>query len=245
MLREKRKMRIAAVGDLHCTQRSGGDFEPLLAEITRRSDVLLLCGDLTDYGLPEEAHVLVRELAAARLPVIGVLGNHDFESGKQDEVRDILREAGVVMLDGEAHEVNGVGFAGAKGFAGGFGRGRLSPWGEPAVKMFVQEAVNEARKLDEALSRLETARRIVVLHYAPIRGTVVGEPPELFAYLGSSKLEEPLARFPVTAVFHGHAHHGTFEGCTRDGVPVYNVSMPVLRRRFPNRLPFHVLEVEA
>jgi Icc-related predicted phosphoesterase len=245
MAKEKEKVRIAAVGDIHCTKTSQGVFQPLFEEISRSADVLLLCGDMTDYGLPEEAHMLARELAAARVPVIGVLGNHDFESGRQDEVRDILCEAGVIMLDGETHEVNGVGFAGAKGFAGGFGRGVLAPWGEQVIKMFVQEAIDEALKLEKAVARLGTDRRIVVLHYAPIQDTVVGEPPEIFAYLGSSRLEEPLARFPVTAVFHGHAHHGTFEGRTRDGVPVYNVAMPVLRRDFPDRPPFYVLEVEV
>jgi Icc-related predicted phosphoesterase len=245
MAKDKQKVRIAAVGDIHCTKTSQGVFQPLFEEISKSADVLLLCGDVTDYGLPEEAHVLARELAAARVPVIGVLGNHDFESGRQDEVRDILCEVGVIMLDGETHEVNGVGFAGAKGFAGGFGRGVLAPWGEQVIKMFVQEAIDEALKLEKAVARLGTDRRIVVLHYSPVQDTVVGEPPEIFAYLGSSRLEEPLARFPVTAVFHGHAHHGTFEGRTRDGVPVYNVAMPVLRRDFPNRPPFYVLEVEA
>jgi Icc-related predicted phosphoesterase len=241
----KQKVRIAAVGDIHCNRTSQGAFQALFTEISQRADVLLLCGDMTDYGLPEEAHVLARELTAAMVPVIGVLGNHDFESGKQDEVRDILCEAGVIMLDGETHEVNGVGFAGAKGFAGGFGRGVLAPWGEQVIKMFVQEVINEALKLEKALARLETSQRIVLLHYSPIKATVEGEPPEIFAYLGSSRLEEPLGRFPVTAIFHGHAHNGTFEGATRDGVPVYNVSMPVLRRHFPDRPPFHVLEVDV
>jgi Icc-related predicted phosphoesterase len=245
MAKERQKVRIAAVGDIHCTRASQGAFQPLFNEVSQRADVLLLCGDMTDYGLPEEAHVLVRELTAARVPVLGVLGNHDFESGKQGEVWDILCQAGVIMLDGEDHEVSGVGFAGAKGFAGGFGRGALAPWGERAIKMFVQEAIDEALKLEKAVARLRTDQRIVVLHYSPIQATVEGEPPEIFAYLGSSRLEEPLARYPVTAIFHGHAHNGTFEGRTRGGVPVYNVSMPLLRRHFPGKPPFHILEVEV
>jgi len=245
MAKDKQKVRIAAVGDIHCTKTSQGEFKPLFEEISRSADVLLLCGDVTDYGLPEEAMVLARELGAASVPVIGVLGNHDFESGRQDEVRDILCEAGMIMLDGETHEVSGVGFAGAKGFAGGFGRGVLAPWGEAVIKMFVQEAIDEALKLEKALARLGTEQRIAVLHYAPIQDTVVGEPPEIFAYLGSSRLEEPLTRYPVTAVFHGHAHHGTFEGRTRDGVPVYNVARPVLRRDFTDKPSFHLLEVDV
>lgn len=238
-----KKVRIAAIGDIHCTKTSQGEFQPLFTEINQSADVLLLVGDLTDYGLPEEAHVLARELTALKIPVIGVLGNHDHESGKHREVRDILCDTGMIMLDGEAHEVCGVGFAGTKGFAGGFGRGALAPWGEEAIKAFVQEALDEAIKLEKAVARLRTEQRIVLLHYSPIRGTVEGEPPEIFPFLGSSRLEEPLGRFPVTAVFHGHAHNGTLEGQTMTGIPVFNVSMPILQRRFPDRSPFYLFEV--
>jgi len=238
-------VRIAAVADLHCTRASQGAFQELFTQVNESADVLLLGGDLTDYGLPEEAHVLARELHTLRVPVLAVLGNHDFESGKQDEVSDILSDAGVIMLDGDAQEVEGVGFAGAKGFAGGFGRGALAPWGEAIIKQFVQEAINEALKLENALARLRTPSRIALLHYAPIQATVEGEPLEIFPYLGSSRLEEPLARYPVDAIFHGHAHHGTFEGKTLAGTPVYNVSMAVLRQRFPNRPPFYVLELTS
>ena len=138
----------------------------------------------------------------------------------------MLVAAGVTMLDGESCEIKGVGFAGAKGFGGGFGRGTLGAWGEPAVKLFVQEAIDEAMKLESALARLRTEHKIVVLHYAPIRATVENEPPEIFPYLGCSRLEEPLLRYPATAVVHGHAHNGTFERKTQTGVPVYNVSAP-------------------
>ncbi len=243
MPKDKRKVRIAAVGDIHCTRSSQGAFQSLFAEINEKADVLVLCGDLTDYGLPEEAHVLVRELATLKVPVLGVLGNHDFESGKQVEVNGILCEAGVLMLDGDAHEVAGVGFAGTKGFAGGFGKGTLSPWGEETIKLFVQEAVNEAMKLERSVARLRTPHKIVVLHYAPIQQTVEGEPEVIFPFLGTSRLEEPLARYPVSAVFHGHAHRGTFEGQTLSGTPVYNVSMPLLKRDFPNKPPFYLFEV--
>ena len=236
-------VRIAAVADIHCSTNSQGAFRELFASVNDSADVLLLPGDLTDYGLLEEARILAHELSYLKVPVLAVLGNHDHESGMQDEVRDILRDAGVVMLDGEAHEVDGIGFAGTKGFAGGFDRGALSPWGEATIKSFVQEAVNEALKLETALASLSTEHIVVLLHYAPVKATVEGEPPELFAFLGSSRLEEPLARYPVTAIFHGHAHKGTFEGMTRNGTPVYNVAMPILGQRFPDRPPFYLLEL--
>jgi Icc-related predicted phosphoesterase len=238
------RLRIAAMGDLHIAKNSQGTFQPLFSQISAAADVLAICGDFTDYGLPDEARVLVRELTAAmKIPVIAVLGNHDYEGGKPDEIRQILMDGGVTVLDGEATEVHGVGFAGVKGFAGGFGRGALGPWGEKAIKAFVQEAVDEALKLEAALARLRTQKRVALLHYSPIRATVEGEPPEIFAYLGSSRLEEPINRYRVTAVFHGHAHRGTAEGRTSTGVPVHNVSMPLLARVNPNRPPFLIVEV--
>ena len=239
-------IRLAAVGDIHCGKNSQGTLQPLFAQATEIADVLVLCGDLTDYGLPEEAHVLAKEIAAAaKIPIVAVLGNHDCESGKSDEVWQILSDAGVTMLDGDSYEVQGVGFVGIKGFAGGFGRGTLGFWGEEAIKRFVQEALDEALKLESALARLRTPHRIVVLHYAPIQATVEGEPPEIFPFLGTSRLEEPLNRYPITAVFHGHAHNGSPEGRTMGGVPVYNVSMSLLRKTFPDQPPLRVLEVPA
>lgn len=237
---------MAAMGDLHVSKSSQGTFQPLFSQISGAADVLLLCGDFTDYGQPEEARVLARELTAAmKIPVIAVLGNHDYEGGKPNEIRQILTDAGVAVLDGEATEIAGVGFAGVKGFAGGFGRGALGPWGEQAIKAFVQEAVDEALKLEAALARLRTQRRVALLHYSPIRATVEGEPPEIFAYLGSSRLEEPINRYRVSAVFHGHAHRGTPEGRTSAGVPVHNVSMPLLTRTYPNRPPFLIVEIDT
>jgi Icc-related predicted phosphoesterase len=236
-------LRIAAMGDLHVSKNSQGAFQSLFAQINQAADVLAVCGDFTDYGLPEEAHVVVQELAVLKIPVVAVLGNHDYEGGKPHEIRQILLDGGVTVLDGEATEVGGVGFAGVKGFAGGFGRGALGPWGEQAIKRFVQEAVDEALKLEAALARLRTQKRVALLHYSPIRATVEGEPPEIFAYLGSSRLEEPINRYRVSAVFHGHAHRGTPEGRTAAGVPVHNVSMPLLTRVNPNRPPFLIVEV--
>jgi Icc-related predicted phosphoesterase len=236
-------VRLAAVGDLHCSRSTQGAFQPLFARAATDADVLLLCGDLTDGGLPDEARMLARELAAVRTPVVAVLGNHDYEAGKADEVRQILCDAGVNLLDGEPFEFRGVGIAGVKGFGGGFGPHALQPWGEEITKRFVHEAIQEALKLESALARLHTDERIVLLHYAPIEATVRGEPPEIFPFLGSSRLEDPLSRYPPRAVLHGHAHRGQIEGRTRDGVPVYNVSIPVLERAFPDRPRFHVLEI--
>jgi Icc-related predicted phosphoesterase len=241
----KEAVRIAAVGDLHCTSSGQGKLQSLLRGIADRADVLVLCGDLTDYGHPAEAKVVAHELHALSLPVVAVLGNHDFESGHQEEIQGILREAGVHLLDGDAIEIEGIGFAGVKGFAGGFGNMMLEPWGEVAMKRFVQEAVDEALKLEGALARLRMKHRIAVLHYAPVQDTVLGEPAEIFSFLGSSRLEEPLDRYKVTAVFHGHAHHGAPVGRTKGGVPVYNVSLPLLQRTAPDEPPFRMLELRA
>ena len=239
-------VRLAAMSDIHVGKTGQGSLASIFAHVSERSDVLVMCGDLTDYGLPEEARVLAREIATTlRVPCVTVLGNHDFEAGKAEEVRQILVDAGVTVLDGDSCEVHGVGFAGVKGFCGGFGRGALGPWGEEIIKVFVREAVNEAFKLESALARLRAPNRIALLHYSPVRATVEGEPLEIFPYLGSSRLEEPLARYPVTAVIHGHAHNGALEGRTASGVPVYNVAMPLLKKCWPEQQPFRVIEVGA
>lgn len=239
-------IRLAAMSDIHVGKTAQGGLAPIFAQVSERADVLVMCGDLTDYGLPEEARVLAREIATAlRVPCVTVLGNHDFEAGKADEVRQILVDAGVTVLDGDSCELNGVGFAGVKGFCGGFGRGALGPWGEDIIKSFVREAVNEAFKLESALARLRAPHRVALLHYSPIRATVEGEPLEIFPYLGSSRLEEPLTRYPVTAVIHGHAHNGSLEGRTAAGTPVYNVAMPLLKKCRPEQPPFRVIEVTA
>jgi len=239
-------VRIAAVSDIHYSKDSHGSMQPLFAQITESADVLVIAGDLTDYGLTEEAKVLARDLTATvQIPVVAVLGNHDFESDQQGELTKILSDAGVRVLDGDTFETHGVGFAGVRGFCGGFGRGALGAWGEPIIKQFVHEAVNEALKLESALARLRTDHRIAILHYAPIRETVDGESLEIYPFLGSSRLEEPLSRFDVTAVFHGHAHKGRPEGKTTKGIPVYNVAHPVLKRSYPDRPPFRLFEVHT
>jgi Icc-related predicted phosphoesterase len=236
-------IRVAAVGDLHYARNSRGALHSAVRGLAGHADVLLLCGDLTDFGLEEEARVLAEDLRAAPVPVIAVLGNHDFEAGQPDRVRQVLADVGVRVLDGDSIVVDGVGIAGVKGFGGGFGRRALEPWGEDAIKRFVHEAVDEALKLERALARLHTPQRIAVLHYAPIRETVEGEAPEIFAFLGSTRLEEPINRFRVTAVFHGHSHAGRLEGRTSAGIPVYNVSAPLLLRQLPEQAPIRIVEI--
>jgi len=241
----KNVVRVAAISDVHCKLDSKQALRPVFDQIAGEADVLLVCGDITHLGLPEEACVFLEQAAPVlnKIPVICVLGNHDFESGKQDALWEQLSGAGLIMMNGDSLQIYGVGFTGVKGFGGGFGRMAVHPWGEKVIKDFVREADIEAKKLETGLSQLDLGPRIVVMHYAPIRATVAGEPPELFAFLGSSRLEDPLNRFAVTAVFHGHAHQGSFEGKTSANVPVYNVSVAVLKQRFPERAPFFMLEV--
>jgi Icc-related predicted phosphoesterase len=237
-------LRIAALADIHVKKSSQGSFQTLFQQITEAADVLLLCGDLTDYGTEEEAKILAKEITSSlRIPAIGVLGNHDFEAGTPEVVTRIMRDAGVTMLDGDSHEIRGVGFAGAKGFAGGFGRRALGAWGEEIIKKFVHETIEEALKLEAALARLRTPQKIGVLHYSPIAATVQGEPPEIIAFLGSSRLEEPLDRYRCSTVFHGHAHRGSPEGRTKGNAAVYNVAMPLLVASYPDQPPFRVVEV--
>src|SRR4029079_4536062 len=236
-------VRLAAVADLHCTKTSQGAFQNLFTSISEAADVLLLAGDLTDYGLPDEARVLAKELTAVHIPMAAVLGNHDMESGKADEVRQILVDAGLVVLDGDACELQGIGIAGVKGFGGGVGKRALGPWGETIIKQFVREALDEALKLEAALGRLRTDQIVALLHYAPVQDTAEGEPLEIYPFRGSSRLEEPIGRYPVTLVLHGHAHRGQLEGHTKSGAPVYNGSMPLLSRPFADRPPFRIFEV--
>ncbi|MFN2567844.1 MAG: metallophosphoesterase [Gemmatimonadaceae bacterium] len=237
-------VRIAAMSDVHYSRASASSLQPVFQQVAESADVLVLCGDLTDYGLTEEAKLLAKDLTSGlKIPVVAVLGNHDFEAGEQVEIARILTDAGVRILDGDTYEVHGVGFAGVRGFCGGFGRGALGAWGEPIIKQFVHEALQEVLKLESALARLKTEQRIAVIHYAPVRDTVEGEPLEIYPFLGSSRLEEPLTRYSVSAVFHGHAHRGAPEGRTSSGIPVFNVSLPLLKARYPDRPPFRLLDV--
>lgn len=243
----ERTIRVAAVADLHYRTGTDGRFRTAFTEISDCADILLLCGDIIDYGLPDEARLLMKDISetAKRITIIAVLGNHEYESGKVDEVIAIMKGGGITILDGEACEVQGVGFAGVKGFPGGFGARVLAPWGEPSIKRFVHEAVEESLKLESALARLRTTSRIALLHYAPIAATVMGEPLEIFPFLGCSRLEEPINRYPVAAVFHGHAHNGTHEGKTSSGIPVYNVALKLLEKTFPGKPPCRIIEVPS
>lgn len=223
-------MRIAAIGDLHVNESMTQPYRALFSDMSEAADFILLCGDLTNYGKSSEAEVLASDLAAATVPVVAVLGNHDHESGRPDVVKDILTQTGARVLDGgEAFELEGVGFAGCMGAMGGFGRGMLSAFGEVTVKTFVQACLEETMKLETGLRMLRTDRAVVLLHYAPITQTLEGEPLEIFPFLGNSRLAETIDRFDnVKAAFHGHAHRGAHRGTTPGGVPVYNVARPVL-----------------
>lgn len=224
------KLTVAAIGDLHVSESAAHPYRDLFAEMSDRADVIALCGDLTNHGKVQEAALLAEDLRAARVPVLGVLGNHDLECGNRVEIETILRQAGLRWLEDETVEVGGVGFAGVKGFAGGFDDRMLSAFGEEAIKIFVQEAVNEAMRLENAIRTLDTLHIMVLLHYAPVAATVVGEPREIFPFLGSSRLAETIDRFErVAAVAHGHAHHGTFRDHTAKDIPVYNVAQTVAK----------------
>jgi Icc-related predicted phosphoesterase len=236
-------LRVAAMADVHYAVTSAGALREAFARAAEEADLIVIAGDLTDYGLPEEAKVLAADLSPARVPIIALLGNHDHHSGKAAEVTAVLREAGITILDGDTCQVKGLSVAGVKGFAGGFGRATLGFWGEQATKDFVQEGINEALKLEAALAKAKHGPTLALLHYAPIAATVAGEPPEIHAFLGTSRLEEPLTRYPVHAVVHGHAHKGAPEGQLSDGTPVYNVSVAVLRDNYPDRPPYRIIEV--
>jgi Icc-related predicted phosphoesterase len=227
---------VAAIGDLHVSETCHNRYRDMFQEISEAADVLALAGDLTNFGKVSEAEILAEDLRSCTIPIVAVLGNHDVESGQTEEVLKILQSAGVFVLDEQATVIHGVGFAGVKGFLGGFGRAELGAFGEDAVKAFVDESRNEARKLENALRSLRTERIFAVLHYAPVQDTVEGEPPEIFPFLGSSRLANAVDRFDnVRMVVHGHAHRGAYEGRTPRGVPVYNVAQFVVEVAFGRR----------
>lgn len=222
-------MRIAAVADLHYSPQTYDRIREQMQQVRDDADVLVIAGDLTNYGRPAEMDSLLTMLVKLRVPIVAVLGNHDFESGQQDELVRLMITEGIKVLDGSGYERDGVGFAGTKGFLGGFGRGILTAFGEPEVKQFVQFAIEEALKLERAMAQLRTERRVVVMHYAPIGGTVKGEPLEIYPYLGNSRLAEVVDRLGANLVLHGHAHHGSPDGKTTAGIPVHNVALSILQ----------------
>ena len=236
-------IRIAAVGDFHCGVDDVGLYRELFTRVNEEADVLVLTGDLTRWGALAEYKVVVGELADVTVPIVAVLGNHDYESGDVEEGSRTLRGRGVHLLCGDTFELNSVvGFAGVKGFMGGFGRGMLTPFGEPETKAFVKATLNEVHALELALRRLSTPVRVAILHYAPIAATVSGEPEGIHTYLGTDRLAEPLDRYGAAVAFHGHAHSGTLRGHTLGGVPVFNVSLPLLRKERPGAM-YYIYDV--
>src|SRR5690242_17962651 len=235
-------MRIAATADLHYSPQSYDRIREPLARVRDDADVLVIAGDLTNYGKPEEMTSLLNALVRLRIPIVAVLGNHDYESCQEQELIKMMSAEGIKVLDGSGYERDGVGFAGTKGFLGGFGRGMLTAFGEPQLKSFVQASIDEALKLERALSMLRTEKRVVVTHYAPIVATVRGEPPEIFPYLGSGRLAEVIDRHQAVLALHGHAHHGALEGKTVGGIPVYNVALSLLMSR-DGKAPYRLFEV--
>jgi uncharacterized protein len=233
-------MKVACLGDLHVKDERTETLRDLFAEISKEARVLVLCGDLTDTGTRKQAELLADDLKACSIPVIGVLGNHDYECGQVEDVRHVLKEAGMRLLDGQSTEVDDVAFVGVKGFGGGFGARMLGSFGEDAIKAFVAETMNEAMRLENAMRVVRTQRTLVVLHYAPIAETCDTEPLEIMPFLGSSRFGETIDRFKVAAVVHGHAHRGKYEGRTPAGTPVYNVAWHIEK---PSGKPYALLDL--
>lgn len=242
----RKKTKIAAMGDIHTKITDQGILRSTFEQVSEEADVLIICGDLTDTGDEEEAKILGEQLKALKIPVIGVLGNHDFEKGRQRIIKQILSEHGMLILDGESAVIENIGFAGTKGFGGGFDQYMLSIFGEDMMKQYVHEVVQESLQLDRALTRLEQEfpelPKVAILHYAPIKETIEGEPEQIFPFLGSTHLVEPIVRRQVAAAFHGHAHAGKLYGHTTTKIPVYNVALPVLRKELANA-PYLIVEV--
>lgn len=225
-----RTIKIAAIGDLHASRAPRGEVLDLFARANQEADVLVLCGDLTDQGRPEELQVLVEEMAGVEIPIVAVFGNHDHEAGRVDELAVMLRDRGVHILDGENTVIDDIGFVGIKGFGGGFGRYTIGGFGEASLKAFVEETFEQSIRLETALRTLEAEIRVVVMHHAPIPETLKGESEQLYPFLGSSRFLQPIETYGADVVFHGHSHFGSPEGATPSGIPVYNVARPVLQR---------------
>jgi uncharacterized protein len=227
-----RCLRIAAAGDLHCSEARREEITRSLAELEGRADIALLCGDLTTHGEPAEAAVLADACAGLHVPVFAVLGNHDWHLGKQEEIRAVLTDAGVGVLDRgwEICEAAGVetGIVGTKGFVGGFPGSHLPDFGEPALRHVYAETTAEVEAVQEGLRAVALCPvRVLLLHYSPTATTLEGEPPGIWTFLGSDRLGAPIVEHEPDLVLHGHAHAGRFEGQVGD-VPAFNVSVPVM-----------------
>jgi uncharacterized protein len=235
-------MRIAATADLHFAPQSATVLRDQLDKVRNDADLLIIAGDLTNYGRPAEMEPLLNTMVRLRVPIVAVLGNHDYESEQSAELIRMMTAEGIKVLDGSAYERDGVGFAGTKGFVGGFGRGALTAFGEPEIKAFVRASVDEALKLERAMAQLRTTKRVVVLHYAPIAATIEGEAPEISPFLGSSRLAEVIDRHGADLVVHGHAHNGKLNGHTTAGIPVHNVAITLLQSQKPSAV-YRVFDV--
>ncbi|CAO5156488.1 putative phosphoesterase, ICC [Frankia sp. AiPs1] len=227
-------IRIAAVGDIHLGVDGPGSFAPVVRDLAGQADVLLLAGDLTQHGQVQEARVVAAEVASAELPVLAVLGNHDYHDDSEREITAILADAGVTVLEGTGTvvEIRGfrLGIAGVKGFGGGFAGASCSEFGEPLMKSFVRHSREVAAHLRDALEDLACDMRVAMTHYAPIPETLIGERAEIYPFLGSYHLAEAIDAAGVDLALHGHAHAGSERGSTAGGVPVRNVARPVIGR---------------
>lgn len=240
-------LRLAAIADLHCTVDSKSLMRSMFAGVERRVDALLVCGNITDLGKPAEMEVFLAAIYPALqsgLPVVAVLGNHDYHSGHYEWLVKMMRDAGIHVLYGDDNIFvlnEQVGFVGVKGGWGGFAPNVLHHFGEPAVKQMVNETILDMRRLTVGLHSLQTPQKVVLMHYSPIKETLRGEPVELYPTLGAEWLAAPLDQEGATMVFHGHSHLGTYSGLTRSGIPVYNVAAPLLRRMSLQTPCLHVI----
>jgi Icc-related predicted phosphoesterase len=229
--------RIAALADLHINEYTDGQVKKIFQkkDINKEADILLLGGDLTKNGTKIEANVLLREIEDIKIPIYGVLGNHDCQYGLENEIKKILSEK-IYFLDGDGIDIDvggtSIGLAGIKGFCGGFEPHPARAFGEKALKDFVYAGDRETEKLDEALSEINSTVKVVLMHYSPIIETAYGEPPEIYPFLGNKKLASPLDYYKVSLVFHGHCHHGSLSGKTKGGSPVYNVARVILKNNY-------------
>lgn len=235
-------MRLAAVADVHFRREDQKENMRQFAAVNELADLFVLAGDLTNHGRVEEMEEGLAVLAHVQIPIVAVLGNHDHESDQQDTLAGMARVAGINVLDGTCFEHDGVGFAGTKGFCGGFAPYELMPFGEGGIKNFVEIAQREAIKLDYGLAQLHTSRKVAITHYAPVLETVVGEPEAIFPFLGSSRLGRVIEQHKPDLALHGHAHYGSFATELSSGVPIHNVALPILRRR-QEAHPFVIFEI--
>jgi Icc-related predicted phosphoesterase len=229
-------IRVAAVGDVHYGRSSRKDMREHFLALQGRADILLIAGDLTQSGSPEEARALAADLVDVKIPIVAVLGNHDYHQNRQAEINEALRSVGVIALEGETatFKINGlsVGIAGIKGFGGGFFGACVTEFGEPETKNFAHTARIQAEILRNCLRTMDADLRFVLTHYSPIEATLLGERREIYPFLGSYLLAEAMDMAGVDAAFHGHAHKGTERGETPGGVPVRNVAAPVIRHSY-------------